>query len=498
MSCWLHAAGAGLCASVWVTCGTDPMYAYGGRLVAPPKPGGVGHRPLGAGTALRRIAAGFLCLSMRSGFGAQLGPLQLGVGVRHGPELVALAMRLALEAHSGWVAVKLDFKNAFNMCSRAAFLRYAARHFPALLLFLLAAYGAPPYITALGPDGWVRFLSQRGCTQGCPLGPFCFAASLQPVLERVRAAHPRVLIAALHDDVEIAGEPCDVLPALRMVIEEASLVCGLEPAGHKFMLYAQSDHVASSEGVAAIEAAIAGWTSAAALAAGECCSVQCDGLVTAGVPIGSMAFVRGYARQRLAEWAHAHDELEQLRDTQAAYLMLRYSLSRRFGFLLRMCGSVLAVPLEGDDVPPVFAHDARLMQSLAYLLTDPTLPTDVRDARALCTLPDEVMDQAILPTRMGGVALDSAVVLWAATHIAGATACLPYLYEHRAVYCLGSGVFASGAAGLPYFRGLSIALTALHTDSPRCALQYPDLTQTSGRFSPTRLRLFTTFRQMSS
>ena len=151
-----------------------------------------------------------------------------------------------------------------------------------------------------------------------------------------------------------------------------------------------------------------------------------------------MAFVRGYARQRLAEWAHAHDELEQLRDTQAAYLMLRYSLSRRFGFLLRMCGSVLAVPLEGDDVPPVFAHDARLMQSLAYLLTDPTLPTDVRDARALCTLPDEVMDQAILPTRMGGVALDSAVVLWAATHIAGATACLPYLYEHRAVYCLSA------------------------------------------------------------
>lgn len=57
--------------------------------------------------------------------------------------------------------------------------------FPTLLLFLLAAYGAPAYITALGPDGWVHFLSRRGCTQGCPLGPLCHAAGLQEAIERV-------------------------------------------------------------------------------------------------------------------------------------------------------------------------------------------------------------------------------------------------------------------------------------------------------------------------
>ena len=32
---------------------------------------------------------------------------------------------------------------------------------PVLLPFLLAAYAVPSYITALGPDGWVRFLSRR-------------------------------------------------------------------------------------------------------------------------------------------------------------------------------------------------------------------------------------------------------------------------------------------------------------------------------------------------
>ena len=127
-------------------------------------------------------------------------------------------VRIGLESHPDWVCCKLDFRNAFNMVSRVAFLRYAARHFPTLLLFLLAAYGAPAYITALGPDGWVRFLSRRGCTQGCPLGPLCHAAGLQPALEQVHHGFPDVLLAALHDDVEIAGPPERVLLALWLVV----------------------------------------------------------------------------------------------------------------------------------------------------------------------------------------------------------------------------------------------------------------------------------------
>ena len=74
-------------------------------------------------------------------------------------------------------------------------------------MFLLAAYGAPSYITALGPEGWVRFLSQRGTTQGCPLGPWCFAAALHPVLVGARAEFPDLTIVAIHDDVQIAGPP---------------------------------------------------------------------------------------------------------------------------------------------------------------------------------------------------------------------------------------------------------------------------------------------------
>ena len=74
----------------------------------------------------------------------------------------------------------------------------------------MAAYGVPSYITALGPDGWVRYLSRAGCTQGCGLGPLCFAAALHIVLERVVGSFPDCAVVALHDDVGIAGPPACV------------------------------------------------------------------------------------------------------------------------------------------------------------------------------------------------------------------------------------------------------------------------------------------------
>ena len=55
-----------------------------------------------------------------------------------GPEIIATALRLAMEEHPGWVAVKLDFTNAFNQCSRRAFLRFLASRYPSLMLLLLA------------------------------------------------------------------------------------------------------------------------------------------------------------------------------------------------------------------------------------------------------------------------------------------------------------------------------------------------------------------------
>ena len=106
--------------------------------------------------------------------------------------------------------------------------------------------------------------------------------------------------------------------------------------------------------VTAIEEAIEGWTAQDALRRGQRCRAQADGVVTAGVPIGTSAFVRTAVEGVLAMHERAHDELEQLCDVQAAYLLLRYSLSVRFVYLLRTIGPVIA---ELRDLLP--RHDAR-------------------------------------------------------------------------------------------------------------------------------------------
>ena len=401
-------------------------------------------------------------------FGTTLGPVQLGVGLSRGPQIFALAVRLALESSPGSVVCKLDFKNAFNMCSRRAFLRYTARHFPALLLFLLAAYGAPPYITALGPAGWVRFLSRRGTTQGCPLGPYCFAAALQPVLQAVARRHA-CLTVSIHDDVQLAGPPEVVLAALRDIITQAREHCGLEPTGHKFGLYVPVGLLGDAA-VRDIEAQIEAWTPAAALARGERCVAQSAGVVAAGVPLGEADYVRGQTAALFERHAAVHEACESLRDTQAAYLLLRYSLSQRIVHWLGLVGSTMS-----GAGGPIAVHDERLRRSLAALLVDPTAPGERRGELVAAGVPLRVWEQAQLSAARGGLSLAGGELLWAPAQLACGLACVPYVREHAAFYGLEGLFEGGGVPDLPFFADLRAALARLHELSSAAVASYPTL-----------------------
>ena len=401
-------------------------YVYGGRLVAPAKPGGGAHRPLGAGITWRRLAAGFLASCYGGDFGERLGPTQLGVGVSRGAGIFASTVRLALEENPRWVVVKVDFRNAFNEVSRLAFLRFVAAHFPQLLLLLLAAYGAPAYITALGPDGWVRFLSQCGCTQGCPLGPLCFAAALQLVLERVRDHFPACLVVSLHDDAQIAGPLHRVREALEMLIREARAVCGLVPTGHKFVLYAPW----LADGLTVLEQGqlehfhrdLDDYTPPADRDAGRHCRAQAEGVVVAGVPLGGARFARDFAHERLDAHMLAHQRVRVLRCVQSAYIIVRYCLALRFVHLLRGCGQVLRVR-DDDRDSPVARHDSVFRDTLAALLTR----ADLYERRAAATAQGfhgRVFRQAALPPKLGGVALACADAVCESAFLACTLACL--------------------------------------------------------------------------
>ena len=97
-------------------------YIYGARLVAPAKPtapgeapGSAGHRPLGGGCVFRKIAFGYLHTRQKPQIQRKFQPLQMATAVRDGATHFANTIRTTLAEHPGWVAVKIDFSNAFNV-----------------------------------------------------------------------------------------------------------------------------------------------------------------------------------------------------------------------------------------------------------------------------------------------------------------------------------------------------------------------------------------------
>jgi hypothetical protein len=408
-------------------------FVYGARLVAPGKGDGT-HRPLGAGTTWRRLAAGHLCRQMRDRFAERFGPLQLGVAVKDGPEIFAAGMRLFLESHPGAVAVKLDFRNAFNEVSRNAFLSFTAAEFPVLLPLLHAAYKEPTFLTALHGDASVRLLSRSGCTQGCPLGPFAFAAALQGALETVSREYPDCLCTSLHDDAQLAGPPDQVRRALDRLLQLAISDAGLVPAGHKFTLYSPQLRGGASSTthhteLAALEAAIDYHTPQAQRDAGRVCRAQGEGLITAGVPIGSPDFCRQYARKRLREHERAHNQLRLLGCVQSAYLVLRYCLSARFMYWMRTLGQLLLTS-EPGGIDPASEHDAQWRRTLDILMQDPHLSREHLPV-ILPSLPAYVYKQAALPPRMGGLGLTCAGDVTMVAFLASWKSALEYINGHK-------------------------------------------------------------------
>ena len=99
------------------------------KLVAPVKEPATGLsavpdvRPVGIGESLRRAINAALLRDMREECVAHLWPQQVAVGVAGGSNLLINGIRLLLEAHPDWTAVRLDLRNAYNEIARAHVLR---------------------------------------------------------------------------------------------------------------------------------------------------------------------------------------------------------------------------------------------------------------------------------------------------------------------------------------------------------------------------------------
>ena len=174
-----------------------------------------GVRPLQMPEVLYKAAAMTCMGSIDHTLPALFPTIQLGVGVRGGVEIATHVAQVALEAGGDdVVAMRLDFRNAFNRRARHVIAEalLACPTTAPLWRFFVAAYGVPGHVGVYERGRLVRaFMATDGVRQGCPIAAFLFALSVQYLYEACVARWPAVLAVAIADDLTLVGPATDVL-----------------------------------------------------------------------------------------------------------------------------------------------------------------------------------------------------------------------------------------------------------------------------------------------
>ena len=316
------------------------------RLIASPKENG-DVRPITIGECLRRLTAKVICIQKKESFNSHFQPIQHGVAVKGGTELLIHHVSLLLESNPDWVLLKTDIKNAFNSLERASLMPQVAKSFPDVYQLVFQVYSrCNPLISCHGEQPHV-LSSQEGVHQGDPLGPMLFSAAIHPLLVDLQESHPTTRFLAYLNDFFLLG-PIQYVSSAFDELKCSLPQIGLSIATKKCELFTNGHHCEDIP---------------------DEVRVSVLGTTILGTPIGQPRYVEAACSEFAKGGEDLCNQLLALEDTQSSMLLLRYCHIPRINHL----GRTVAPSLMKSATR---IHDSLSQSSFKHLIKCPDLEND--------------------------------------------------------------------------------------------------------------------------
>ena len=266
-----------------------------------------------------------------------LAPAQVAVGVPGGLEKMNLAIRQHLLLHPDHMAVKFDFRNAYNETWRAETLR-CLEESPARSL-------APIFKATHEVKGEIFGItarSEEGLRQGSPLSSMAFCVTIHKDVAWAReklAPHAGAVFFDM-DDSYAVGPPAEVVAVATQLAARLQSRCGVTLQPHKSKVYMRDP-----EAIRALRKT-PGNESLNEYSIGRLPDTPEDaprgggfGIMVAGVPLGDDKFVaRTLANKvdKICEGNKTITETLRMKSTQAMYALLMYCSQPRLNYEMRI------------------------------------------------------------------------------------------------------------------------------------------------------------------
>lgn len=381
-------------------------------------------RPIGIGTAFRRIIGSIIMAHHNESFAAHLLPAgQLGVGISGGINVIAHLTQLLVSRHVAdpsrctRVLIALDIVNMFNACSRETCRSSILKHFPRLIPFFDLLYSEDNMCWYLDHQGcWNAFLQTEGFAQGCPLSPLFASLVLDEVLrplqdELAQRARSRKRSGLFGDD------DYGSLSATLAYFDDSSAVVPYDDtffylqrfatlgAPHGIIISTSKTKILTTTSGASPIPLLPPQLSApitqalALLDDGAECTL---GLTLVGQPIGGLAYSTQFLHTKCLAFKRLTKQiLFGIHDPQTQATLFRHCVQSTTDHLL---SSDVLLNYQ-DDTPPAFMdwHSSftnQIDNTLALFLQRLAMQSD--------PLPAYAQDLATLPAQLGGLGFRSA------------------------------------------------------------------------------------------